>query len=78
MLPKPDGPLSRLVPASSIAAANKEVKRVLDLPTALGAEATSSTSKRGTYDHFTQSSLARSCRSHARLGSPTRMTASSR
>jgi len=29
-LPKPQGPLSRVMPSSSIAAANKEVKRVLD------------------------------------------------
>ena len=33
MLLKPDGPLSRVIPASSIAAANKEVKKVLGLPT---------------------------------------------
>ena len=30
LLPKPDGPLSTVVPSSSITAANKEVKRVLD------------------------------------------------
>ena len=32
MLPKPDGPLSRVILTSSIAAANKELKKVLDLP----------------------------------------------
>ena len=31
-LPKPDGPLSSVVPSSTIAAANKEVKQVLDYP----------------------------------------------
>jgi len=30
MLPKPDGPLSTAVPSSNIAAANKEVKQLLD------------------------------------------------
>jgi len=29
-LPKPQGPLSRLMPSLSVAAANEEVKRVLD------------------------------------------------
>jgi len=29
-LPKPQGPLSRIMPSSSVAAANEEVKRVLD------------------------------------------------
>ncbi len=59
VLPKPDGPLSRIVPASSIAAANKEVKGVLDLPKASGAEEKQTTSKRGTYDHFTPEEKAR-------------------
>ena len=31
LLPKPDGPLSTVVPSSSITAANKAVKRALDL-----------------------------------------------
>ena len=31
-LPKPDGPLSTVVPSSSIVAANKEVKQALDKP----------------------------------------------
>ena len=57
VLPKPDGPLSRVIPAYSIAAANKEVKRVLDLPTA--AEEKQTTSKRGTYNHFTPEEKAR-------------------
>ena len=51
MLPKPDGPLSRVIPASSIAAANKEVKKVLDLPTGPRAEEkkTTSTIKSGSH-----------------------------
>ena len=31
LLPKPDGPLSAIVPSKSIAAANKEVEKLLDL-----------------------------------------------
>ena len=46
-LPKPDGPLSTTVPSSSIAAANKEVKQLLDQ--ARDDHETTSTSKRGTY-----------------------------
>ncbi len=42
VLPKPEGPLSTVVPASGIKAANAEVKPVLE----------AGTSKRGTYDHF--------------------------
>ena len=58
MLPKPDDPLSRVIPASSIAAANK-VKKVLDLPTGSRAEEKKTTSKRGMYDHFTPEEKAR-------------------
>ena len=45
-LPKPEGRLSTVVPSSSIAAANKEVKQVLD-------KTDKPESKRGAYEHFT-------------------------
>ena len=53
ILPKPDGPLSSVVPSSSIAAANKEVKQVLDYPEN-GKKNTKSKIKaqRVTYEHF--------------------------
>ena len=45
-LPKTEGRLATVMPSSSIAAANREVKKVLDEPADL-------TTKRGTYEHFT-------------------------
>ena len=54
-LPKPDGPLSTVVPSSSIVAANKEVKQVLDKPEGKD----TLTSKCGTYDSFTPEEKAR-------------------
>ena len=36
VLPSPGGPLSRHMPSSSIASANKEVKSVLDAPNSVG------------------------------------------
>ena len=60
MLPKPDGLLLQVIPPSSIIAAiNKEVKKVLDLPTGPRAEEIKTTSKRGMYDHFTLKEKAR-------------------
>ncbi len=49
VLPKPEGPLSAVVPASGIKAANAEVKPVLE----------AGASKRGTYDHFSPQDKAR-------------------
>ena len=46
-LPKPDGPLSAVVPSSSIAAAKKEVTKVLE------EELDTPKSARGEYEHFT-------------------------
>ena len=40
VLPSPGGPLSRHMPSSSIALANKEVKSVLDAPNSVGLEST--------------------------------------
>ena len=40
VLPSPGGPLSRHMPSSSIASANKEVKSVLDAPNSVGREST--------------------------------------
>ena len=61
-LPKPNGPLSTSVPSSSIAAANREVKQLLDK--AENNERTdspraTSTSKRGTYERFTAEEKAK-------------------
>ena len=54
-LPKPDGRLSTVVPPSSITAANKEVKQVLDKPEGKD----TLTSKRGTmYEHACTRSMA--------------------
>jgi hypothetical protein len=47
-LPKPEGRLSTVVPSSSIAAANKEVKQVLDK-----ADKPEGNLKRGAYEYFT-------------------------
>ena len=55
-LPKPDGPLSKAVPSSSIVAANKEVKEVLEKPEE---KDTLTPSKRGTYESFTPEEKAR-------------------
>ena len=51
LLPKPDGPLLMVVPCSSITAANKEVKRVLDLSDRGGGK--DRTPKCGNYEHYT-------------------------
>ena len=51
LLPKPDGSLSKVVPSSSITAANKEVKRVLDLSDEAGGK--DPAPKRGKYEHYT-------------------------
>ena len=40
VLPSPGGPLSKHMPSSSIASANKEVKSVLDAPNSVGREST--------------------------------------
>ena len=48
MLPRPDGPLSKVVPASTISAANKKEKSVLAVPAAKPGTCT-----HGPYDHFT-------------------------
>ena len=58
VLPKPDGPLSQVVPSLSISAANKAVMVLLDPP---GAEekCTSQSDKREGYDHFTPEEKAR-------------------
>lgn len=53
MLPKPDGPLSVIIPSSTIAAANKEVKQVLNTGSSDEGNDTMPTSKRGKYEHFT-------------------------
>ena len=45
-LPKPEGRLSTIMPSSSIAATNKEVKQILDKADKL------EKMKRGTYEHF--------------------------
>ena len=45
VLPSPGGPLSRHMPSSSIASANKEVKSVLDAPNSVG---------RGKYSVYTE------------------------
>ena len=47
MLPEPEGRLSTVMPSSSIAAANKEVKQVLDKT-----DKPKKNSKRGAYEHF--------------------------
>ena len=53
-LPSPDGPLSVSVPSSSISAANKKVKRVIEQATS-----SSTAHKRGSYDNFTPEEKAR-------------------
>ena len=61
-LPKPDGPLSTAVPSSSIAAANREVKQLLDKANKHGRTdylRTTLTSKRGTYERFTAEEKAK-------------------
>ena len=45
LLPKPDGPLSAVMPSSSILTANKEVKTILDC-------SNDCKKKRGNYEHF--------------------------
>ena len=51
-LPKADGPLSQVIPSSSITAPNKEVKQVLDQSNKPGEKR-----KRGAYEHFTAAFL---------------------
>ena len=49
--PKPKGPLSRLMPSSSVATANEEAKQVLD--EGKKPDNPTVTSKRSPYQHFT-------------------------
>ena len=56
-LPKPHGSLS--VPASTIAAANEAVKKVLDIDTGPRAKNAACSSRRGAYEHFTPKEKAR-------------------
>ena len=51
-LPKADGPLSQVIPSSSITAPNKAVKQVLDQSNKPGEKR-----KRGAYEHFTAAFL---------------------
>ena len=48
VLPNPDGALASQLPSSTISAANKEVKAVMEQSTS-----TSNGSKRGKYGHYT-------------------------
>ena len=61
-LPKPVGPLSTIIPSPSIAAANKEVRKVLQ-PDKSGELDTvpsiAPITSRGTYQHFTAEEKAR-------------------
>ena len=50
VLPKPQGPLSKVMPSSSIAAVNEEVKRVLEKKSDPGGNPAT---KRSPYQHFT-------------------------
>ena len=52
MLPKADGPLSQVIPSSSITAPNKEVKQVHDQ-----SNKPEEKRKRGAYEHFTAAFL---------------------
>ena len=54
MLPKPEGRLSTAMPSSSIAAANKEVKQILDKAN----KPEENSAKRGAYEHFTLEAVA--------------------
>ena len=56
-LPKPDGPLLTVVPSSSIVAANKEMRQVLDKPE--GKDSRTPTSKPGMYENFAPKKKAR-------------------
>ena len=49
--PKPEGCFATVMPSSSIVAANREVKKVLDEPA-------ESTTRRRTYEHFTSKEKA--------------------
>ena len=53
-LPSPDGPLSKLIPASTIQAANDSVEKVIGN----GASGESDKSKRGAYCHYTDKDRA--------------------
>ena len=53
LLPKPDGPLSTVVPSSSITAANKEVKQAPDLSDGARGKASDPMPKHGKYEHYT-------------------------
>ena len=59
VLPKPQGTLSTVVPASTIAAANKVVKKVLDSDTGPREKGAACSSHRGAYEHFTPKEKAR-------------------
>ena len=52
-LPKPQGPLSKVMPSSSIAAANEEVKRVLEIEEKKSDPGSNPATKRSPYQHFT-------------------------
>ena len=67
-LPKPDGPLSTAVPSSSIAAANREVKQLLDGADKQDSPRTTSTYNRGTYERFTAEEKAKIGRRAAEHG----------
>ena len=54
LLPKPDGPLSMIVLSLSAVAANKKVKKLLDMPKGKDTR----TSKRGMYESFTSEEKA--------------------
>ena len=53
VLPKTHGSLSTVVPASTIAAANEAVKKVLDSDVGPSEKDAACSSRRGAYEHFT-------------------------
>ena len=57
VLPKPDSSLSTVIPASTIVAANEEVKKVISANA--GEEDTVCSSRRGAYEQFTLKGKAR-------------------
>ena len=67
-LPKPNGPLSAVVPSSSIAAANKEVTKVLEEE--LDQKDATPKSARGEYERFTPEEKARIGKRAAEHGVP--------
>lgn len=52
VLPKPHSSLSTVVPASTIAAANEAVKKVLDSDTGPSEKDAACSSRPGVYEHF--------------------------